>query len=117
MLTLGSCRSAIRELFEYGKMRKAAVGEENVYDFSLGNPSVPSPEKVNESIKYILDNDSSVETHGYTSAVGDNAARQAIADDFNSRYNAGIKFSDLFLTCGAAASLVSTQYRWRAWPS
>ena len=49
MLGLGTARSVIRELFEYGKQRAAVVGPENVYDFSLGNPSVPAPDAVNET--------------------------------------------------------------------
>ena len=51
MYQLGSVRSAIRELFEYGKKRAAVVGAENVYDFSIGNPSIPAPEIVNETIR------------------------------------------------------------------
>lgn len=51
MYQLGSQRSAIRELFEYGKQRAAVVGAENVYDFSLGNPTVPAPDCVNETIR------------------------------------------------------------------
>ena len=78
---LGSNRSCIRELFEYGCRRAAEVGRENVYDYSLGNPSVPAPAGVNEAIRDILADTDSVAVHGYTSAVGDMAARQAIADD------------------------------------
>ena len=108
MLALGSNRSAIRELFEYGKKRASEVGAENVYDYSLGNPSVPSPAKVNESIKEIVDTKNSTALHGYTSAVGDNGTRKAIADDLNARFGTDYKFTDLYITCGAAASLVST---------
>ena len=56
MYELGSKRSAIRELFEYGKQQVAKVGAENVFDFSLGNPTVPSPAIVNETLKEIMDN-------------------------------------------------------------
>ena len=54
MLGLGTARSVIRELFEYGKIRAAQVGAENVFDFSLGNPSVPCPQEVNDTAVRIL---------------------------------------------------------------
>ena len=68
MYQLGSVRSAIRELFEYGKKRAAVVGAENVYDFSIGNPSIPAPEIVNETIRELTQSLDSVALHGYTSA-------------------------------------------------
>ena len=102
---LGSNRSCIRELFEYGKSRAAIVGGENVFDYSLGNPSIPSPPEVNETIRAILADTDSLEIHGYTSAVGDLATRQAIADDLNARYAAGAAASELFIGCGAAPEL------------
>ena len=80
MENLGSVRSAIRELFEYGLKRKAQIGEDKVFDFSLGNPSVPAPECVNENIKRLIEEEASVALHGYTSAQGDAAVRAAIAD-------------------------------------
>lgn len=106
MLALGSNRSTIRELFEYGKQRAAIVGAENIYDYSLGNPSVPAPKEVNEAIKEILDNEAAIAVHGYTSAVGDNAARDAIADNLNRRFGTNYTRDNLYLTCGAAASLL-----------
>lgn len=104
---LGSNRSCIRELFEYGKSRAAIVGGENVFDYSLGNPSIPSPPEVNETIRAILADTDSLEIHGYTSAVGDLATRQAIADDLNVRYAAGAAASELFIGCGAAPELTA----------
>ena len=104
---LGSNRSCIRELFEYGRRRSAIVGAENVYDYSLGNPSIPSPSQVNQAIRDILTDTDSLLVHGYTSAVGDLAARQAIADDLNARYHAGVKPENLFLGCGAAPELAA----------
>ena len=71
MYQLGSVRSAIRELFEYGKKRAAIVGKENVYDFSIGNPSIPAPQIVNDTIKELVTDYDSVALHGYTSAQGD----------------------------------------------
>ena len=102
---LGANRSVIRDLFEYGRSRAAIVGEENVFDFSLGNPSIPSPGEVNDTIRQILSDTDSLVVHGYTSAVGDFAVRQAIAEDLNARYNAGASPEDFFIGCGAAPEL------------
>ena len=104
---LGSNRSVIRELFEYGNRRAAIVGRENVYDYSLGNPSIPAPPAVNQAIRDILTEMDSLSVHGYTSATGDLATRQAIADDLNARYDAGVGAEDLFIGCGAAPELVA----------
>ena len=104
---LGSNRSCIRELFEYGCRRAEIVGRENVYDYSLGNPSVPAPAEVDQVIRDILADTPSIAVHGYTSAIGDLATRKAIADDLNSRYNAGVKPENLFITCGAAPGLTA----------
>ena len=102
---LGANRSCIRDLFEYGRARAAIVGAENVYDYSLGNPSIPAPDYVNQAIRDVLAEQDSLAVHGYTSAVGDFATRKAIADDLNSRYQAGIRPEDLFIGCGAAPEL------------
>ena len=104
---LGSNRSCIRELFEYGCRRAEIVGRENVYDYSLGNPSVPAPVGVEQAIREILDDTDSVQIHGYTSAVGDLGMRKAISDDLNERYDAGVKPENLFITCGAAPGLTA----------
>ena len=102
---LGANRSCIRELFEYGRQRAAIVGDENVFDYSLGNPSIPSPPEVNETIRQLLADTDSLALHGYTSAVGDLATRQAIADDLNARYGTDILPEELFIGCGAAPEL------------
>ena len=104
---LGANRSCIRDLFEYGRARAAVVGEENVFDYSLGNPSIPSPAAVNDAIREVLDDTPSLQVHGYTSAVGDLQTRQAIADDLNLRYEASVRAEDLFITCGAAPALTA----------
>lgn len=104
MLQLGTARSVIRELYEYGHQRAAEVGAENVFDFSLGNPSVPAPEAVNETAIRILREQSST-VHGYTSATGDLGARQCIAADLNRRFGEAYTADELYLTVGAAASL------------
>ena len=85
---LGANRSCIRELFEYGRARSAIVGADHVYDYSLGNPSIPAPAGVNDAIREILRDTDSLLVHGYTSATGDFEARKAISDDLNRRYNA-----------------------------
>ena len=105
--SLGANRSCIRDLFEYGRARAAVVGEENVFDYSLGNPSIPSPAAVDEAVRQILQDTPTLQVHGYTSAVGDFATRQAIADDLNRRYDAGCRGENFFLGCGAAPELVA----------
>lgn len=102
---LGEKRSAIRELFEYGIRRAAEIGAENVYDYSLGNPSTPPPEAFNEAIKDIITNMDQIAVHGYTPAAGSMEVRKAYADDINKRFNAGVLPEDIYITCGAAASL------------
>lgn len=104
---LGANRSCIRDLFEYGRARASVVGEENVFDFTLGNPSIPSPAEVNETICRILQDTDSLLVHGYTTAVGDLETRQAIAADLNARYGANTAAEDFFLGSGAAPELVA----------
>lgn len=108
MYELGANSSVIREIFEYGKKRSSEIGKENVFDFSLGNPSVPAPEVVNETIKDALSHIPSTVLHGYTSAVGDAGVRAAIADYLNKTYQTKFSMDNLYLTCGAAASLTIT---------
>ena len=105
MFGLGSKRSIIREIFEYSKTRASEIGAENVFDFSLGNPSVPAPADVNDTIRTLLDTQSSVLLHGYTSAQGDANVRAVIANSINERFGVGISPNMLYMTCGAAASL------------
>ena len=104
---LGANRSCIRELFEYGRARAAVVGPENVFDFSLGNPSIPAPPEVNEAVRQILADTDPLQVHGYTSAVGDLEARTAISRDLNERYGAETSPEDFFLGCGAAPELTA----------
>ena len=102
---LGSKRSAIRELFEYGKQRAAIVGAENVYDFSLGNPTVPAPDCVDETIRALTEELDCIKLHGYTSAQGDVECRTAIAEFLNQTHGTHFDANDLYITMGAAASL------------
>ena len=87
MMELGKKRSVIREIFEFGNKRRAEIGAENVYDFSLGNPSIPAPDFVNETMRKLVSEMDSVALHGYTSAQGAPAVRKAISDHINSRFN------------------------------
>ena len=105
MYGLGSKRSIIREIFEYSKTRAAEIGAENVFDFSLGNPSVPAPKEVNDTVRELLATESPVLLHGYTSAQGDAKVRQTIAESINNRFGVDISPNAIYMTCGAAASL------------
>lgn len=105
MLGLGNKRSVIREIFEYGNKRRSEIGAENVYDFSLGNPSIPAPEKVKETLISLIENTEPTKLHGYTSAQGDLGVRTAICDNINERFNVGATPNLIYMTCGAAASL------------
>jgi len=108
MYELGNVSSVIRELFDYGQKQAAVVGPENVFDFSIGNPSIPAPDCVKESIVRRVSELPSAAVHGYTSAAGDPQVRQILADYMNKTYGANVKGSDFYMTCGAAASLSIT---------
>ena len=105
MVGLGTQRSVIRELFEFGKKRAAEVGAENVFDFSIGNPSVPSPDAVNETAIRLINEIDPVVLHGYTSAQGDAGVRQMIADSITKRFDFPVGADNLYITVGAAAGL------------
>ena len=104
---LGTAPSVIRELFAYGLEQAQVVGPENVFDYSLGNPSIPAPAKVNQSIHDILNDTDSIRVHGYSMACGFDAAREAIAANLNRRFGMELKPGNLFLTCGAAPGLIA----------
>ena len=104
MLKLGQESSSIRELFAYGLERKAQIGEDKVFDFSLGNPSVPAPDAVSRAIGDLASLPPAT-VHGYTPAQGAPAPRAAIAANLNERFGTSYNLNDLYLTCGAAASL------------
>ncbi|HIS81274.1 MAG TPA: pyridoxal phosphate-dependent aminotransferase [Candidatus Scatomonas merdavium] len=105
MCGLGKESSVIRAIFEYGRKRAAEIGAENVFDFSLGNPNVPVPEDVKKAMKELLDCGDDVWLHGYTSGNGDAETRKAIAEDLNRRFGTVFRPENLYMTCGAAASL------------
>ena len=103
----GAQKSSIREIAAYGSARKAQIGAENVFDFSLGNPSIPAPESVRASIARALELPPT-QLHGYTPAPGLPAAREAVAASLNRRFGTSYAAGDVYLTCGAAASLSIT---------
>ena len=107
MLKLGRVRSAIRELFEFGRKRAAIVGESCVYDFSLGNPSVPPPAAFTEEMVRLLNTCDPSALHSYTSAPGANETRDAIAENLNRRFGTSFTRRNLYVSCGAAAALTS----------
>lgn len=108
MLGLGNKRSVIREIFEYGNKRRQEIGAENVFDFSLGNPSIPAPREFTEVLLSLITNTDAKKLHSYTSAQGDLGVREAIAQSINERFNADATPNLIYMTCGAAASLTIT---------
>ena len=105
MYELGTKKSTIRTIFEFGRKRAAEVGEENVYDFSLGNPNVPTPEFVKETAIDILTNMEPSAIHGYTVAPGSPEARESLAQSVNKRFGTHFAGKNFFLTAGAAAAI------------
>ncbi len=105
----GAAKSSIREIAAYGAARKAAVGAENVYDFSLGNPSIPAPDAVRASLARSIELPPT-QLHAYTPAAGLPSAREAVAKSLNRRFGTSYEPGDLYLTCGAAASLSISFY-------
>ena len=105
MLALGSKRSIIREIFEYCKTRAAEIGTDKVFDFSIGNPSVPAPESIASTIKELVEGESAVALHGYTSAQGDAGVRATVAKHIKDSFGTEIGADNIYMTCGAAASL------------
>ena len=108
MKQLGKSPSKIREIFEYSRGRKALLGADKVFDFSLGNPSIPAPDSINAEINALIKNTDSVLLHGYTSAQGDLGVRTAIAKSLEKRFGVNASPDDIYMTCGAAASLTIT---------
>ncbi len=104
---LGSAPSMIRELFAYGLRRSAEVGPENVFDYSLGNPSIPAPQPVQQALLDVLHDTDPIQVHGYSMAGGFDGTRRAVAEDLTRRFGMTIRPEELFFTCGAAAALIS----------
>ena len=95
----------IRELAAYAQSRAAVIGAENVYDYSIGNPSIPAPREVADAIRDILADTPPMDIHGYTPAIGNWETRKAIADDLNARYEQTITPEELFIGCGTSQEL------------
>lgn len=108
MRLYGTNRSTIRELFEYGKKLKRELGEESVFDYSIGNPSVEPPEEVTRGIVSLIEESSPLSLHGYTSAEGDLSVRCAIAEYLSDAHSTEVLPNLIYLTVGAAAALTST---------
>ena len=105
MYELGTKKSTIRTIFEFGRKRAAEVGEENVFDFSLGNPNVPTPEFVKQAVLDILGEMEPSAVHGYTIAPGNPEVREVLAKSINERFGTNFAGKNLFLTAGAAAAI------------
>lgn len=108
MYVLGTKKSTIRTIFEFGQKRAAEVGAENVFDFSLGNPNVPAPDFIRDAAIDILMHGDPTEVHGYTIAPGKPAVREALAADLKHRFGMEVTGKNLFMTAGAAASVTIT---------
>jgi len=104
---LGANSCCIRDLAEYGARRAAEIGKENVFNFTIGNPSIPSPPEVADAVRAILNDTDDLAIHSYTPAIGDLETRQAIAADLNSRYGTDITAQELFIGCGASPELAA----------
>ena len=104
MIGLGSAPNAIRSLFAYGLQRKAEIGEDKVFDYSIGNPSVPAPPQVAECIKRLMDEDP-VALHSYTPSPGSFEARKAVAEHIKRSFGVEADPAQVYLTHGAAAAL------------
>lgn len=108
MYVLGTKKSTIRTIFEFGQKRAAEVGAENVFDFSLGNPNVPVPDFIRDAAVDILMHGDPTEVHGYTIAPGKPAVREVLAADLKRRFGMEVTGKNLFMTAGAAASVTIT---------
>lgn len=104
---LGANSCIIRDIAEYGARRAAEIGDENVFNFTIGNPSLPTPPEVTQALVDILHDTDNLAIHSYTPAIGDAACRAAIAADLNSRYGADVSAEDLFIGCGASPELAA----------
>ena len=107
MYTYGAASCGIRELHEYGVQQAAKIGAEQVYDFTIGNPSVPTPDAVTQKFSELLQTASAQSLHSYTPAAGDLAVRNAIAKDLSLRSSVTIRGENLFLTCGSSSALTA----------
>lgn len=104
-IDMTSQKSAIRELFDYGSKRAKEIGYENVFDYSLGNPSVPAPQAFTDALMDLIQNMDPVALHGYSPSLGIPSVRQAVADSLNQRFGMNFKMEDIFMAVGAAGAI------------
>ncbi len=97
--------SVIRKIFMYGQGRAEEIGYENVFDYSLGNPSVPVPASLNTAIKQIVDSGDDLAVHGYSPVPGIPQVRQTIADSLNARFGMHYEMKHIFMAVGAAGAV------------
>lgn len=105
MVGLVNNNSVIREMFEEGKRLAKMYGEENVFDFSLGNPNVPAPKSFEDAVKNILDEEPSVFVHGYMSNAGYEDVRETVAASLNERFGTHLNLTNIIMTVGAAGGM------------
>lgn len=108
MVALGTQRSIIREIAAYGAKRKKEVDPSTVLDFSLGNPNVPAPKEVKDAMLEIVSEESPVAYNSYTASSGSDETKEAVANNLNERFGTDYKKENIYMTCGAAASLTIT---------
>ena len=98
-------KSVIREMFAYGSKRGAEIGYENVFDYSLGNPSVPAPPEFTREMIRLLQEESPVTLHGYSPSLGIDSVREAGADSLRRRCGLPYEKQHIFMASGAAGAL------------
>ena len=98
-------KSVIRQLSEFANARGKEIGYENVFDYSLGNPSVPVPEKFTEVMIELLKTKSSMELHGYSPSLGIASVKDKIAESLNKRFGMNYTGNHIFPTTGAAGAV------------
>ena len=98
-------KSQIRVLSEYATKRGQEIGYENVFDYSLGNPSVPCPLKFTETMIELLQNENPMTLHGYSPSLGITSVREAVADSLRKRFGINYTYEDIFMTSGAAGAI------------
>lgn len=98
-------KSVIRQLSEFATQRGMEIGYENVFDYSLGNPSVPAPEQFTDTMISLLQNKNPMELHGYSQSLGIPAVRDKVADSLNRRFGMQYTGNHIFMTTGAAGAI------------
>ena len=105
MKTMVSNSSVIRAMFEEGKRLSEIYGEENVFDYSIGNPNIEAPSEIKDIIIKILNEENPNKLHGYMNNSGYEDVREGIAENINVKYNTKLNYENIVMTCGAAGGL------------